>query len=230
MYTGIPCLCTRITITVKDMAMIISTRRLKLSVFLCVITLIPVMTFAFSDQTTTERIIKENKEFVEFINICLSNFARTKSEDFLKAYEKHFNKKTTFLQSDYRRAYKRVYSSQEDLIGLYEFTIRDLYLANSKDFLDRLAPSIIRSKNARARLYLTLGYRDRTISWTHYTIGEASNPRLFSYKIFKYEEGIKMARRAKRYGFLALFESQKDEVKRRIYMHLLKKEKEKGNV
>jgi len=63
---------------------------------------------------------------------------------------------------------------------------------------------------------------------TFYTIGEASNPKLFSYKIFKYEEGIKMARRAKRYGFLALFESRKPKVKMKIYNQLLRKESEKG--
>lgn len=212
------------------MAMITMKKRFFFPLFLLILSLLPVKAYPFSDQTTTERIIRENKEFVEFLNISLSNFSRDKKDDFLKCYEKHFNGEIAFLQSDYRRAYKRVYSSQEDMVKLYEHSLRDRYLANSKDLLDKLAPSIIRSKNARARLYLTLGYRDRTVSWTHYTVGEASNPKLFSYKIFKYEEGIKMARRSKRYGFLALFESQKDETKRRIYNLMMKKEKETGNV
>ncbi|PKL38184.1 MAG: hypothetical protein CVV44_13540 [Spirochaetae bacterium HGW-Spirochaetae-1] len=184
---------------------------------------------AFTDQTTSERILKENKAFIEFINVSLTNFADAKADGFMKIYEMHFNADVAYLQSDYKRAYKKVYACQGEMVKLYESILRDLYLEDSKNILDRLAPGIIKSKNSRARLYLTLGYRDRTISMTHYTIGEASNPKLFSYKIYKYEEGIKMARRAKRYAFLALFESQNPEVKRNIYKQVLKKEKEEGN-
>jgi len=185
--------------------------------------------YSFTDQTTTERILRENRYFVSFINTAVTNFADDKKEELKTAYEKHFNGEVAYLQSDYRRAFKRVYASQGDMVKLYEDVLRDHYLEAAKQILDALAPGIIMSKNARARLYLTLGYRDRTVSWTHYTVGEASNPKLHSYKLYKYEEAIKMARRAKRYGFLALFESQKDEVKVKIYNHLLAREKDEGN-
>ncbi len=199
-----------------------------LSVVIVIISALPV--FSFSDQITTERILKENKVFVEFINVCISNFAADKETEFMKSYEKHFNAEIAFLQSDYKRAFKRIYSSQGDMVELYRYILKNLYLMDSKEFLDKMAPDIIRSKNATARLYLTLAYRDRTVSWTHYTVGEASNPRLHSYKLFKFVEGIKMARRSKRYGFLALFASQKPEKKRQIYNQLLKGENEKGNL
>jgi len=39
-----------------------------------------------------------------------------------------------------------------------------------------------------------------------------------------------MVRRARRYGFLAIFESQNDETKKKIYNHLFEIEREKGNV
>lgn len=184
--------------------------------------------FAFTDQATTERILTENKEYIEFINVCVTNFTKEKYADFEDVYRIHFNADIAYLQSDYKRSYKKVYASQRKMSLLYETLLRDLYLEDAKKILDRMAPGIIKSKNPRARLYLTLGYRDRTVSVTHYTIGNASNPRLFSYKIFKYEEGIKMARRSKRYGFLALFESRTSDVKKAIYNQLLKKEKEKG--
>lgn len=191
--------------------------------------LLPFPAHSFSDQTTTERILKENKRFVEFINVCVTNFGQERAEDFRKAYEKHFNADVAYLQSDYRRAYKRVYSSQGDMEKLYRDMVKDRYLEDSKTILDRLAPGIIRSKNARARLYLTLGYRDRTVSWVHYTVGEASNEKLFSYKLYKYEDAIKMARRAKRFAFLALFESQDLQTKRKIYNQLFKSERDMGN-
>jgi len=185
--------------------------------------------FAWSDQATSERILKENKNFVEFIDLCLSNFARDKSDEFFKIYQKHFNADVAFLQSDYKRTYHRIYSSQGDMVKIYEKILLNYYLEDSKKLLDSLAPNIIRSKNSKARLYLTLGYRDRTVSWNYYTIGEASNPKLRSYILYKYEEAIKMARRAKRYAFLALFESEKPEIKIDIFNKLLETEKGKGN-
>ncbi len=185
--------------------------------------------FPFSDQTTTERILKENKRFVEFINVCVTNFAEDKKEDFRKVYEKHFNADVAYLQSDYRRSYKRVYASQGEMEKIYREMVKNRYLEDSKMILDRFAPGIIRSKNARARLYLTLGYRDRTVSWTHYTVGDASNPKLYSYKLYKYVDAIKMARRAKRFAFLALFESQTRETKRKIYNQICKSERDAKN-
>lgn len=185
--------------------------------------------FPFSDQTTTERILKENKRFVEFLNVCVTNFGEDKKEDFRKIYEKHFNADVAYLQSDYRRSFKRVYASQGEMEKIYRELVKNNYLEDSKMILDRLAPGIIRSRSARARLYLTLGYRDRTISWTHYTVGDASNPKLYSYKLYKYVDAIKMARRAKRFAFLALFESQTRETKRKIYNQLCKSERDMKN-
>lgn len=186
--------------------------------------------YSFTDQSTSERIIKENKEFVEFINVALTNFGENRTEEFRKSYEKHFNAEVAYLQSDYKRAFRRIYESQTGLDRLYEDVVKKIYLEDAKDFLDKLAPNIIRSKNQKARLYLTLGYRDRSVSWTHFTIGEASNPKMHSYKIFQYVEAIKMARRAKRYGFLALFESRDIETKKRIYNNLMKTEMAQGNL
>ncbi|RPI96193.1 MAG: hypothetical protein EHM32_03780 [Spirochaetales bacterium] len=114
-------------------------------------------------------------------------------------------------------------------MGLFAEMVRDSYLEGSKDILDSIAPEIIRSKNPRAKLYLTLGYRDRAVGFNHYTIGTASNPKLHSYKIYKYIESVKMARRAKRYAFLALYESRTGEMKRKIFNHMFEMERESGS-
>ena len=87
----------------KDMVMILPKRHFFIIAIVCFLSLIPGQSFSFTDQTTSERIIKENKQFIEFINICLSNFARDKKDDFLKSYEKHFNGEVAFLQSDYQQ-------------------------------------------------------------------------------------------------------------------------------
>ncbi len=185
--------------------------------------------FSYSDQITTERILGENKSFIDFIDVSVTNFGEESIAQFKDIYQMHFNAEVAYLQSDYKGAFKRVYSCQGKEAEMIAEIVKKYYLENSKDILDRLAPEIIKSKNQRARLYLTLAYRDRAIGFNHFVVGGASNPKLHSYKIFKYIESIKMTRRAKRYGFLALYESQTNEMKTRIFNHLFEMEREQGN-
>jgi len=185
--------------------------------------------FSYSDQLTTERILRENKSFLEFMNVCISNYAEDTRDEFRDIYQIHFNADIAYLQSDYRRAYKNVYKSQKKQADLYVKIAENHYLENSKDILDRLAPDIIKSKNSSARLYLTLAYRDRTVAKNYITVGKASHPKLHSYRIYKYLDAVKMSRRAKRYGFLALFESQTIAKKKQIYSHLFEIERERGS-
>lgn len=189
--------------------------------------------FPFSDQTTTERILGENREFIDFMNICVTNFGKGRIESindkFTRVYQYHFNGQVGYLQSDYKNAFHHVRESQRNHVDLCGEVISKIYLEDSKVILDKLAPEIIKSKNARARLYLTLGYRDRAVGRNFQTISDASNPKLYSYKIFRYIEGIKMARRAKRYGFLALYESRDNRTKKDIFNNLLEEENKAGN-
>lgn len=184
---------------------------------------------AFSDQITIERMIGENKAFITFMDSCVTNFGESLMDRYKEIYQIHFNAEVAYLQSDYRGAFKRIYASQGKQADFYSDLLKNEYLEKSKGILDRLAPEIIRSKNSRAKLYLTLAYRDRAIAMNFFTIGTASNPRLHSYRIYKFIESIKMSRRAKRYGFLALYESQTNEMKARIFNHLFEMEREKGN-
>ncbi len=176
------------------------------------------------DQTYVERILKENREFVDYIDICVTNFAQDKKDLLFTIYQNHFNAEVLFLQGEYKKAFDNVYKSQEDMVKLYEYILFELYLEDSKKMLGSFAPVIIRSKNNIARQYLTLGYRDRTVSNSFYKIGEASHPKLYSYKIFKYKEGITYARRAKRYALLSLYTSQNIETKRKIFNQMFKEE------
>ena len=189
--------------------------------------------YSFSDQTTTERILRENKGFISFIDVCVTNFGRDKVEDvenkFKKIYQNHFNAQVAYLQSEYKNSFYNIRRSQKEQIDMTSGVLKQVYLEDSKIILDKLAPEIIRSKNARARLYLTLGYRDRAVGRNYEIVADASNPRLYSYKIFRYIEGIKLARRAKRYGFLALYESRDKAAKKAIFDTLFKSENEAGN-
>jgi len=186
--------------------------------------------FAAVDQTFVERILKENREFVDFIDVCVTNFTPDKKNDLFTIYQKHFNAEVAFLQGDYKRAFDNVYDSQKDMVALYEFMLTEYYLEDSKNILDGFAPDIIRTKNTAAKQYLTLGYRDRTLARTFYISGEASHPKLYSYKIYKYLEAINMARRGKRYAFISLYTGQDGKVKLKIYNQMFKSENEKGGL
>ena len=186
--------------------------------------------FAAVDQTFVERILKENREFVDFIDICVTNFTPDKKNELFTIYQKHFNAEVAFLQGDYKRSFDNVYDSQKDMVALYEYMLTEYYLEDSKNILDGFAPDIIRTKNTAAKQYLTLGYRDRTLARTYYISGEASYPKLYSYKIFKYLEAINMARRGKRYAFISLYTGQDGKVKLKIYNQMFKTENEKGGL
>ncbi len=186
--------------------------------------------FASVDQTLVERILKENRDFIDFIDLSVTNFAPDKKNDLFNIYQKHFNAEVAFLQGDYQRAFNNVYDSQKDMVGLYEYILTEFYLEDSKNILDGFAADIIRTKNTAAKQYLTLGYRDRTLTRTFYISGEASYPKLYSYKIFKYVEAINMARRAKRYAFISLYTGQDPKVKLKIYNQMFKAENEKGGI
>ncbi len=189
--------------------------------------------YSFSDQTTTERILRENKGFINFIDVCVTNFGKEKIADietkFKKIYQAHFNAQVAYLQSEYKNSYYNIRRSQKQQIDMTSDVLKQVYLEDAKVILDKLAPAIIRSKNARSRLYLTLGYRDRAVGRNYEIVADASNPKLYSYKIFRYIEGIKLARRAKRYGFLALYESRDKNTKKEIFDNLFKAENDAGN-
>lgn len=182
------------------------------------------------DQTYVERILKDNRDFIDFIDLGVTNFSPESKNDLFTIYQKHFNAEVAFLQSDYKRAFDNVYDSQKDMVTLYEKVLTEFYLEDSKNILDNIAPEIIRSKDPAARQYLTLGYRDRTLARTDYIVGEASHPKLYSYKIYKYVDAINMARRAKRYGFIAIYTSQTPAGKLKIYNQLFKSENENGSL
>lgn len=183
-----------------------------------------------ADQTSVERMLKENKVYLEFLDTCITNLGGKEGDAFFNVCEMQFNADVSFLQSDYSRAFKYIYGSQGKQIPLYVEVLSRYYLEEAKGILDKIAPNVIKSKNAPARLYLTLGYRDRAVSSNTQTVADASHPRLYSDKLYKYQEAVKVARRSMRYAFLALFESRDIETKKYIYAHLLEIERESGNV
>ncbi len=185
--------------------------------------------FSYTDQITIERKIRENKSSIDFLNVCITNFGDLKIDQFKEVYDLHFNSYVAFLKSDYKKTFKDIYSSQEKQEELYSFLVNDVYLKDSREILDKLSPLIIQSENPKARFYLTLGFRELNHGRNDYMAASATNPKLHSFKIYKYMNAIRRSRRAVRYGLFSLFEAQTNEKKRAIYELLIAEENKSGN-
>ncbi|MBL8034410.1 MAG: hypothetical protein JNJ69_11945 [Leptospiraceae bacterium] len=167
------------------------------------------MSAAAPDQGFVEKILRENRYFIEFANVCVSNFGSAENEKALKDANQHnFNANLYYLESNYVDAFKSVRLSQEILLDLYYDILQKRYIEDSRTLLDLNAPTIIQSKDKKSAHFLQLGYRDVEVARQFRDMGFNYNRFLFSNKIRYYIDGIKRARRAKRFAFLSLIESK----------------------
>lgn len=164
---------------------------------------------AAPDQGFVEKILRENRYFTEFANTCVSNFGSPENEKALKDANQHnFNANLYYLESNYVDAFKEIRLSQEILLDLYHDILQKRYIEDSRTLLDLNAPVIIQSKDKKSAHFLQLGYRDVEVARQFRDMGFNYNRFLFSNKIRYYIDGIKRARRAKRFAFLSLIESK----------------------
>lgn len=164
---------------------------------------------AAPDQGFVEKILRENRYFIEFANVSVSNFGSPENEKALKEANQHnFNANLYYLESNYVDAFKEIRLSQEILLDLYYDILQKRYIEDSRTLLDLNAPIIIQSKDRKSAHFLQLGYRDVEVARQFRDMGYNYNRFLFSNKIRYYIDGIKRARRAKRFAFLALIESK----------------------
>lgn len=169
----------------------------------------PALQAAAPDQGFVEKILRENRYFVEFANVSVSNFGSPENEKALKQANQHnFNANLYYLESNYVDAFKEVRLSQEVLLDLFYDVLQKRYIEDSRALLDLNAPIIIQSKDRKSALFLQLGYRDVEVARQFRDMGYNYNRFLFSNKIRYYIDGIKRARRAKRFAFQSLIESK----------------------
>ena len=186
------------------------------------------VSFAFMDYSESERIINENKSFIDFMDVSVTNLAEEKADAFRDIYEIHFNADLAYMQGKYMLTYKKVYASQKDLADLCHSVLKEKYLDESKKIMGAISLTVAKSKNAKARTLLALGYRDLANATDLFTMGDGSYRKHFSTKIAKYVESIRLVRRAQRFSYFALFESLNSEGKRAVYNEMVKQEKEQG--
>lgn len=124
-----------------------------------------------------------------------------------KANQFDFNGNMWFFQSNYSLSFKNLRGAQGEMKDLYQAT-HEQYLQNSRVLLEYASPLIVRSNDKIAQHLLRLGFRDLKSSEDHFTTAYNSAPYQFRYKLLLHSEGIKIARRARRFALLAMIASK----------------------
>ncbi|MDO6395170.1 AraC family transcriptional regulator [Leptospira santarosai] len=124
-----------------------------------------------------------------------------------KANQSDFNGNMLYFQSNYSLSFKNLRGAQGEMKDLYQAT-HEQYLQNSRILLEYASPLIVRSNDKIAQHLLRLGFRDLKNSEDHFTIAYNSAPYQFRYKLLLHGEGIKIARRARKFALLAMIASK----------------------
>lgn len=161
------------------------------------------------DRGFCEKILGENKHFIDFLNPGISNFADEEHlQVFRSAALEHYKAHKEYLSGRYKQTHAHVRESQKILKDLYLQVLNNYYQKDTRELLERNSAMIIETKDVRAAHFMRLGYRDLRVSEIYEGKGYNHNKHLYSTKIWFYIDAIKYARQAKRYAFLAIIESQ----------------------
>lgn len=161
------------------------------------------------DRAFCEKILGENKRFIDFLNAGVSNFANKEHiEVFRSAALEHYKAHKEFLSGHYKETHSHIRESQKILKDLYLVVLNEYYQKDTQALLEKNSAMIIETRDVRALHLIKLGYRDLRVSEIYEGKGFNHNIHLYSTKIWFYIDAIKYARQAKRYAFLAIIESQ----------------------
>lgn len=126
---------------------------------------------------------------------------------FKKANQADFNGNMWYFQSNYSQSYKNLKFAQGEMKDIFQ-VVHENYIRTARVLLEAASPMIIRSNDKIAQHLLKLGFRDLKSSEDHFTSAYNSSPYQFRVKLVLFGEGIKIARRARRFALLAMIASK----------------------
>ncbi|TGK01029.1 AraC family transcriptional regulator [Leptospira semungkisensis] len=122
---------------------------------------------------------------------------------FKKANQADFNGNMWYFQSNYSLSYKNLKAAQGEMKDIFQ-VVHENYIRTARVLLEAASPMIIRSNDKIAQHLLKLGFRDLKSSEDNFTTAYNSSPYQFRVKLVLFGEGIKIARRARRFALLAM--------------------------
>ncbi len=172
-----------------------------------------------ADQFLMKRVLPENKQYIEYINVAVSNFGNDEElETFIEAVIHDFNANIFTMQGKYVEGHKEIMESQRLLSALYYHFILNYYEPDARALLKMSAPIIFHAKDKKAEYYLNSGYAHLRKAEEYRMRGKNSNRFLYSTKINLYTQAIYELRTAKKYALLALTESKIPMVDKKDYI------------
>ncbi len=203
--------------------------KLKLSLITVLFLIIPFSTaFSLGTRSDSERILRENSEFIDFLNISITNFGEDKNEQFAKAFTLHCRGDYSYMTGNHINAYNDIRDSQIELASISSDMLQKVYIDEAKKTLAAIAAYQVKNHDDEAYYFLSSGLAEVAQAEKYLTIGQNSYRKVFSYKVFKYEEGIQRIRRAFRCAFMSLFSALDDEIQIKVYNEMVRVEKEEG--
>jgi hypothetical protein len=157
-----------------------------------------------------EKGLGDNKYYFYFLNSSVTNFGgEGEKKVFKEAFQRDIISQLLFLKYLFRESYIEIRKAQKLLIDLYRTALtRDINSA--KSLLNEIAPGAVESKRAASVHYLELGYRDMRVAEIYMMMADNYTPSLYSMRLYKYVEAIKLSKHGRRYALLALIESRID--------------------
>ena len=139
-----------------------------------------------------------------------------KKKVFKEAFQRNLISQLLFMKYLFRESYIEIRKAQKLLIDLYRTALlRDI--DSVKSLLNEVAPGAVESKRAGSTHYLGLGYRDMRVAEVYMMMADNYTGSLYSMRLYKYVEAIKLAKHGRRYGLLALIESRIDPEEKRQF-------------
>lgn len=126
---------------------------------------------------------------------------------FKKSNQADFNGNMWYFQGNYSLSYRNLKSAQAEMKDLFQ-VIHENYVRSARILLEAASPLIIRSNDKIAQHLLKLGFRDLKSSEDSFTSAYNSSPYQYRVKLVLHGEGIKVARRAKRFAILAMISAK----------------------
>ena len=161
------------------------------------------------EQRNAEKGLNDNRYYFYFINSSISNFGTDEQKaKFRESIQRDMIAQILYMKFTFHESFTEIRKAQGLLIELYR-SVLSSDISMTMKLLNGFAPEVAHGRDSGARHYLRLGYRDVALARQYMVMADNFRESLFSMRLYKYVEAIKLAKHGKRYAFLAVLESRK---------------------
>jgi hypothetical protein len=160
-------------------------------------------------QRHAERSLKDSLYFLKFIDPSVSNKGTEEEKQlFINIIKKDLISRTLYLKFAFTPSLTEIKKTQDMMIILFQ-KVHERDCSEAFKMLNDVAPEVTNSKNAAAKRYLSLGYRNAKNSQTVKIMADNLTETNYSIRLYEYVKAIKLAKYAKRYAIISIIEKRR---------------------